>query len=78
MNPILSVFSFILFVVLIFVPERQALPETTGKTTAVVPVKDSIVTARISFTGDLMCHVPQYETLKMPMAAMISIRVSHL
>ncbi|HEV7229839.1 MAG TPA: CapA family protein [Bacteroidia bacterium] len=64
MNPFLSLCSFILFIVLVFVPERHALPETIAKPTVLAPVKDSIVSARISFTGDLMCHVPQYENSK--------------
>ncbi|HXC03150.1 MAG TPA: CapA family protein [Bacteroidia bacterium] len=55
---ILSILVFLLFA---FVPEQQHKRPQTWTGPAHKQVKDSIVSVRISFTGDLMCHVPQYE-----------------
>ncbi len=59
-----SLFLFLLFILFAFVPEYTipASPVTRGN--MFERTKDSLVTVRISFTGDLMCHVPQYENSK--------------
>ena len=57
---------FILFVLFAFIPEYNMPAAPVLATRSFVPEKDSLVSVRITFTGDLMCHVPQYENSKGP------------
>jgi poly-gamma-glutamate capsule biosynthesis protein CapA/YwtB (metallophosphatase superfamily) len=56
--------AFILFVLLVFVPEYNKPAEALPDANAVVKDADSIITATVSFTGDLMCHTVQYDNSK--------------
>lgn len=49
-----------IFLFFILLPDYHVPAETVQKNSQVLPAGDSIVKVRITFTGDLMCHVPQY------------------
>ncbi|HXC04090.1 MAG TPA: CapA family protein, partial [Bacteroidia bacterium] len=59
-TPLLFLAS-VVFLILALTPEFQFHAASADKVQIKKPVKDSIVSVRISFTGDLMCHVPQYD-----------------
>ena len=52
----------IAFILLVFVPASQSPAVSFPKADKNA---DSVITATVSFTGDLMCHTPQYDNSKM-------------
>jgi poly-gamma-glutamate capsule biosynthesis protein CapA/YwtB (metallophosphatase superfamily) len=58
--------SLVVFLALAFIPDYHRRDKRTTLQLPKVAPKDSIVSVRVSFTGDLMCHIGQYENSKKP------------
>jgi poly-gamma-glutamate capsule biosynthesis protein CapA/YwtB (metallophosphatase superfamily) len=56
--------SLVLLFALAFIPDFHSWEKPAVPSRALRVLKDSIVTVRVSFTGDLMCHIGQYENSK--------------
>ncbi len=56
--------SSLLFLLLAFIPEYRLPATSFDKPMPGIIFKDTIISVTISITGDLMCHVPQYENSK--------------